>query len=316
MRSLILSMGEAMVDVLPAGEGLWRPVPGGSSYNVALALGRLGAPAAFVGRLSRDEQGERMTRALAAAGVTTDLVSRDERPSPLSLVERGTQARSARYAIHLVDTAHAPPDLPPNWRARAAHLHVSSFSALGGDWGRAVAQALDSAGGNLTRSFDVNIRPALLPEREATRALVADRIARADIVKASEEDLDWLFPGEAVETIAGRWSTQGRIILVTRGADGASIYIDGPPVHGNGFAVAVVDTVGAGDAFMAAFLARAAETDVLRDVRAASPAMLGALLAFANAAAALCCLRAGADAPTRAEVEAFLAASPLREKSD
>ena len=59
MRKRILSMGEALVDVLPAGEGLWRPVPGGSSYNVALALGRLGAPAAFVGRLSRDEQGKR-----------------------------------------------------------------------------------------------------------------------------------------------------------------------------------------------------------------------------------------------------------------
>lgn len=312
MRSRILSMGEALVDVLPDGEGLWRPVPGGSSYNVALALGRLGAPASFVGRLSRDEQGERMTQELVTAGVSTDLLSRDERPSPLSLVERGTQARSARYAIHLADTAHAPPDLPPNWRDGAAHLHVSSFSAVVGDWGRAVAQALDSANGALTRSFDVNIRPALLPEREATRALVADRMAHVEMVKASEEDLGWLFPDEAPLMIAAHWSAQGPAVLVTRGADGASIFIDGAPTHSDGFPAAVVDTVGAGDAFMAAFLAHSVETGVLGDLSAAGSETLGGLLAFANAAAALCCMKAGADAPTLAEVDAFLTASPSR----
>ncbi len=316
MRKRILSMGEAVVDVLPAGDGLWRPVPGGSSYNVALALGRLGAPAAFVGRLSRDEQGERMARALRQAGVAADLVSRDDRPSPLSLVERGTEAQSARYSIHLADTAHAPPDLPPNWLAGAAHLHVSSFSAIVGDWGRAVAQALDAAKGFMTRSFDINVRAALLPEREIARELIADRIARVEIVKASDEDIAWLFPGRSPAETAAALVAQGRMMILTRGAAGATVFVRGASFDRGGFEVAVTDTVGAGDAFMAAFLARANETGSLARLSEADADEIGALLDFANAAAALCCMRAGADAPSRGETEAFLRASRSNPVSD
>ena len=306
MRKHILSMGEALVDVLPAGDELWRPVSGGSSYNVALALGRLGAPAAFVGRLSRDEQGRRMAAALEAAGVATDLVSRDDRPSPLSLVERGSEARNARYSIHLADTAHAPPDLPEDWLAGAAHLHVSSFSAVVGAWGAAVASALDAAKGRATRSIDINIRPGLLPTREKTRLLVEERLAQVEIVKASDEDLLWLFPDDDPLDMAARWSTRGPIAILTRGGDGASLFARGRAIHHPGFAVSVVDTVGAGDTFMAAFLSRAAESDVLGRLPDIGAEQIRALFGFANAAAALCCARPGADAPTRGQVEAFL----------
>lgn len=316
MRSMILSMGEALVDVLPAGDGLWRPVPGGSSYNVALALGRLGAPAAFVGRLSRDEQGERMTRALAEAGVSTALVSRDKRPSPLSLIERGSETASARYAIHLAGTAHAPPDLPAHWSQKAAHLHVSSFSAVVGDWGRAVGTALAETRGALTRSFDVNIRPALLSDRATTQALVADRLANVELVKASKEDIGWLCPGQSPERVAADWSTRGLAAILTRGMKGATLFVKGSPVHGAGYSVDVVDTVGAGDVFMAAFLAWGLEGGALQAPADMDATRAHALLERANAAAALCCMRAGAEAPTRADIDAFIAASPSRGKSD
>jgi len=306
MRSQILSMGEALVDVLPAEGGLWRPVPGGSSYNVALALGRLGAPAAFVGRMSGDEQGRRMAAILAEAGVATGLVSADDRPSPLSLVERGSEMQSARYSIHLADTAHAPPDLPANWLDGAAHLHVSSFSAVVGAWGEAVGEALYSARGCVTRSFDLNIRPNLLPGREATRELVAARLTEVEIVKASDDDLRWLFPGADPEQIAADWSRPGLIAILTRGADGASTFIHGAEVSRLATSVAVVDTVGAGDAFMAAFLARAREHRLLHGLAGQDADTIGELLAFANAAAALCCRRAGADMATRAELDLFL----------
>lgn len=316
MRKRILSMGEAVVDVLPVGEGLWRPVPGGSPYNVALALGRLGAPAAFVGRLSRDEQGERMAEALRQAGVDVDLVSRDDRPSPLSLVERGTEAQSARYSIHLAETAHAPPNLPAGWRDGAAHFHVSSFSAVTGDWGRAVAETLDAAKGYMTRSFDINVRAALLPEREIARELIADRIARVEIVKASDEDLAWLFSGRSPAETAAEWSSQGRMTILTRGAAGATVFVCGASFDRRGFEVTVTDTVGAGDAFVAAFLSRANETGLLARLSEADADEIGALLGFANAAAALCCMRAGADAPSRGETEAFLRASRSNPVSD
>lgn len=306
MHSQILSMGEALVDVLPAEGGLWRPVPGGSSYNVALALGRLGAPAAFVGRLSADEQGRGMTAILAAAGVATGLVSIDNRPSPLSLVERGSEAGSARYSIHLAGTAHAPPDLPAGWLDNAAHLHVSSFSAVVGAWGAAVGDALAVARGRITRSFDVNIRPNLLPGREATQKLVAARLDEVEIVKASEDDLRWLFPRAEPQQVAANWSRRGRIAILTRGAQGAIAFIGGAAIHRPACPVAVVDTVGAGDAFMAAFLTHALERVMLDGLAEENAEAIGALLNFANAAAALCCSRAGADMATRAEVDALI----------
>lgn len=309
MRKRILSMGEAVVDVLPAKNGLWRPVPGGSSYNVALALGRLGSPAAFVGRLSRDEQGRRMLVALEEGGVATDLVAGDERPSPLSVVERGSETRSARYSIHLADTAHAPPELPAGWLDNAGHLHVSSFSAVVGDWGRAVGAALDGAQGIATRSFDVNVRPNLLPARGAALELVMTRLRQVEFVKASEEDLRWLCPGEPPKEIARHWSSLGPLTILTHGGDGATAFIDGAPIRRPGCVVRVVDTVGAGDVFMAAFLARAVEFGCLTDLRGASAETISALLDFANAAAALCCSRVGADGPTRPEVENLLGAS-------
>lgn len=309
-------MGEAVVDVLPAGDGLWRPVPGGSSYNVALALGRLGAPAAFVGRLSRDEQGRRMLAILDDAGVSADLVTPDDRPSPLSLVERGSETQSARYSIHLADTAHAPPDLRPDWLAGAAHLHVSSFSAIVGDWGQAVSAALDAAQGVGTRSFDVNIRPNLLPPREAARDLVAARLKQVEIVKASDEDLCWLFPDHAPQDMAARWSRQGPVTILTRGAAGADVFVRGASVSRSGRPVRVADTVGAGDAFIAAFLARALQMDVLARLSDARADEIAGLLDFANTAAALCCARAGADAPTRAQVESAFEPSRSNRNSD
>lgn len=306
MDARILSMGEALVDVLPTEDGLWRPVAGGSSFNVALALGRLQAPAAFVGRLSRDEQGRRMRGQLAAAGVDLDLVANDDRPSPLSLIERGTQAESARYSIHLADTAHAPPDLPAGWLADAQHLHTSSFSAITGPWGAAVAAALAAARGLMTRSFDLNIRPALVPPRDETRALVARRIDAVEIVKASEDDLAWLYPDEAPAAVAANWAgAGGRIVLLTRGAAGAVAFLGEAAVSRPAFASRVVDTVGAGDAFMAAFLGRALAAGALGEPLKVAHERLADLLDFSNAAAALCCARAGADAPHLKEVEDF-----------
>lgn len=309
-------MGEALVDVLPADDGLWRPVPGGSSYNVALALGRLGAPAAFVGRLSRDEQGRRMRSILEGAGVGVGLVTNDDRPSPLSLIERGSETGSARYSIHLAETAHAPPDLPADWLDGAAHLHVSSFSAITGAWGDAVGAALESARGATTRSLDVNIRPGLIPLQADACLLIDARLRHVEIVKASEDDLAWLFPGRAPADVAAEWSTKGLLAILTQGAAGATAFIGGASIPVPGQAIDVVDTVGAGDAFMAAFLTRAAESGLLSRLAHVEPCEIAPLLAFANAAAALCCRRAGADPPTRPEIEAFLERSRASRQSD
>ena len=298
-------MGEALVDVLPTDDGLWRPVPGGSSYNVALALGRLGAPCGFVGRLSRDEQGERMFAALRREGVDTSLCERDGRPSPLSLVSRGPEAASVEYSIYLDGTAHAPPDLPAGWMDGAAHLHVSSFSAIAGPWGEAVSSALATARERVSTSFDVNIRPRLIPARKVALALIEARIAHVDLIKASDEDLEWLFPGRDPGEAAADWAARFDCpVLLTRGAQGASAYFAGRFIDVSGLPIAVLDTVGAGDCFVAAFIWQAVGHSGLMK-RDLDGAQIAEWLALANAAAALCCSRRGADPATRGEIEAF-----------
>lgn len=304
MQGRIISLGESVVDVLPAHGGLWRPVPGGSSYNFALALGRLGAACAFAGRLSLDARGERMASILRAANVDLDLCDRDERPSPLSLVTVGVGGPT--FEIYLDGTAHAPPALGPAWIVGARHLHVSSFSAVSGCWGETVLTALQASRGNISASLDVNIRPRLLPPRAATLAALETRLGLVDLVKASDEDLAWLQPDQPPLATASAWARRfGCPVLLTLGARGAIACLPDEQEHAHGISVDVVDTVGAGDCFVAAFLARALTpgdlATTLRDKRLA-----GDCLSFANAAAALCCARAGADPATRSEIAALL----------
>ena len=305
MSQRILSMGEAVVDVLPSGD-LWRPAAGGSSYNVALALGRLAAPVAFVGRLSRDAQGQRMCDALARNGVALDLCARDDRASPLSLVSAGTETTSARYSIYLEGTAHAPPDLPPNWLDGAAHLHVSSFSAIAGDRGAAVESAMNKAHGRVSVSLDINVRPTLVPPRPIALSLIEKRLAHVDLVKASDEDLRWLRPDRSETEVAAAWAERfGALVILTQGERGATAYFRGEAIQRAAFPVDVADTVGAGDAFVAAILACAVRGEKPRLADVDRSALEG-WLDFASAAAALCCSRHGADSGARPEIEALL----------
>lgn len=305
-RRLVFSMGEALVDLLPVDDGLLRPAPGGSSYNVALALARLEAPVGFIGRLSNDENGQLMFDALTRAGVDATLVRRDARPSPLSFIERGTAAGHVRYNIYLAETAHAPPDLTGDWLAEAAHLHVSSFSAVCGAWGEAVVAALREARHSISSSFDINIRAPLLPPRAQAAALVEQRVALASVVKASDDDLRWLHPDETPDAVAMRWARDGRVVLLTRGALGASAFRDDDLVSCPAPKIDVVDTIGAGDAFLAAFLAHAFSEDGLgRGAMARwEGERLHAALRFATIAGALTCTRAGAATPTLSEIRA------------
>jgi fructokinase len=303
----IFSMGEALVDLLPVDEGLLRPVPGGSPYNVALALAGFETPVAFVGRLSNDEPGQKMFDALVRLGVNVALVGRDPRPSPLAFVERGTAGGQARYNIYLAQTAHAPPYLAGDWLTKAGHLHVSSFSAICGAWGEAVAAALREAQRRISCSFDLNIRAPLLPSRAKTAALVEERVALVSMVKASEEDLAWLYPGETPDAVALRWAQDGRIVLLTRGAAGAAAFHNGDLVACPAPKIDVVDTIGAGDVFLAAFLAQMHSEGVLDRgaVATLNRKRLHAALRFATIAGALTCARAGAVAPTPSEIRAL-----------
>jgi fructokinase len=304
----ILVTGEALVDLVPRrrGEALYQAVLGGSPYNVAIGLGRLGASVAFAGRLSRDSNGERFLAALEREAVDLSYVVRSKRPSPLAFVSMASGGTGPRYAFYLESTAFdgkAP--LPQDWPAGLVHLHIGSFSALAGKQGKAALAALKRARTHASTSFDPNIRPLVLPEREDVVELVEARVALSTIVKASEEDMNWLYPGRDPQEAMADWAQRGpKLAVLTRGAHGAKGYFGQSSVVLPAPAVKLVDTIGAGDSFTAALLAIMAEDRALG--AAADPISRDHVyrwLDFSIRAAAITCTRKGADPPRRRELE-------------
>ncbi len=306
---LVLVTGEALVDLIPREDTTYEAVLGGSPYNTAIGLGRLGVRTGFAGRLSSDTMGEALMAELSASGVDAAFSTVDPRPSPLAFVTRGTAATGSRYSFYLGATAYdgASP-LGTDWAARASHLHIGSFSATDGALGAAALAALQNAGAGATTSYDPNIRPFVVPPRSETLPMVEERVRLSTYVKASDEDFDWLYPGTPPSEAAARWAGLGpRLVVMTRGGSGAEAHFRGERIVQPAPSIDVVDTVGAGDSFMAALLAAMAEDGALgAGAREPGEEEIGRWLLFAIAAAAITCTRQGAQPPTRAEVAKVL----------
>jgi len=308
---MILISGEALIDLIPdpVKPNAYDAVLGGSPYNVAIGLARLGSQTGFVSRISADGNGEALAAALATNGVDLGFVARDPRPTTLAFVMRGTAKTGSRYSFYLDGTAYDGPwPFPKAWPKGARHLHVGSFSAVERH-GEAVVEAMRLAGSGATVSFDPNIRPFVTPDREAVARLVERQMALARIVKASEEDLEWLYPGRSIGDSLAAWTRAGpRFCVATLGGRGALALLGRERVEVAAPKVEVVDTVGAGDSFMSALLS-AMDRDHSLGAEAPAPSRskLEGWLRFAAAASAITCTRKGSDPPTRAEVEALLA---------
>ena len=307
---MILISGEALIDLIPDPDkdGRYDAVRGGSPYNVAIGLGRLGAPTAFVSRISADANGEALAAALASDGVDLSLIARDPRPTPLAFVMRGTARTGSRYSFYLDATAFDGRwPFPAVWPEGARHLHVGSIAAVDARHGESVIAALRLARAQATTSFDPNIRPLVTPDRDSVAKLVERQVALSSVVKASEEDLLWLYPGRAYEDALADWARRGPFFCVaTLGSRGALAILGGRRALVPAPKVDVVDTVGAGDSFMSSLLA-AMDRDGALGAGAAAPSLerLEAWLAFAAAAAAITCTRKGSDPPTLAETMKF-----------
>jgi fructokinase len=309
---MILISGEALIDLIPdaARKNGYDAVLGGSPFNVAIGLGRLGSPTAFVSRISKDPNGESLAGALVESGVDMTFVARDAKPSPLAFVMRGTAQSGARYSFYLDATAYDEAwPFPRIWPTGAKHLHVGSFCAVDHMHGTSSAEALAMARTFATTSFDPNIRPMVTPDREAVLPLVEREVALASLVKASEEDLAWLYPERAPEHSLAAWALLGpHFCVMTRGEQGAVAYLQSERLVAPSPVVKVVDTVGAGDSFMSALIAAMDSDGALgAGGRAPTSAGLAKWLNFAVTASAITCTRRGADPPTRAEVLAWRA---------
>lgn len=298
--------GENLIDLIPGeeispGETRWSALSGGGPLNTAVALAKLGADTHFLGRIGSDAFGRQIERHLAANGVELDLVVRSEDPTALGIVSLD-EAGKASYNFHLRGTAGfswRPGEFPDldgdDW------LH---FGSIGFVVGSGVRPLLDFVGRTEAAvSFDLNIRPSVIPERSDYFELVTPLMAAAGrsggIVKASDDDINWLVDDDDPLSYAEAWALEYglSLFIVTLGAEGAvAVKPDGRRVQVGGRRVDLVDTVGAGDTFMAGFLTRYAD----------NPEDLEAALANGVAASALVCTRKGANPPTQAEVEAFV----------
>jgi fructokinase len=310
---MILISGEALIDLIPdpVRESAYDVALGGSPFNVAIGLARLGAQTAFVSRLSADGNGEALAASLAENGVDLSFIARDARPTMLAFVMRGTAKTGSRYSFYLDATAYdgAWP-FPAEWPKGGRHLHVGSVAALDPRHGQSVVLALTGARLRATVSFDPNIRPLVTPDRDAVRRLAERQVALAHLVKASEEDLEWLYPDRSVEDSLAAWTRSGpRFCVATLGDRGAVAMLGKERVEVPAPRVEVVDTVGAGDSFMSALLS-AMDRDNALGAKTPAPSRsdLERWLRFAAAASAITCTRKGSDPPTRTEVEAAIAA--------
>ena len=310
---MILCCGEALIDMIPVrtadGAEAFAPLPGGAVFNTAIALGRLGAPTGFLCGLSRDLFGTRLEAALAEAGVDPAPCPRSDRPTTLAFVTLvDGQARYAFYdentALRMVTEADMPP-LPAD--ADAAFFGGISLAVepCGSAYEALFTEAAQA--GRLTM-IDPNIRPGFVADEAAYRARLDRMMQRADIVKLSDEDMGWLFPGIGEGEVAHRLLSAGgtSLLLVTRGARGATCHARGGlRVDRPAPVVRVVDTVGAGDTFNAGFLAGLARAGALG--REKLPALgregLGECLAHAVTAATVTASRQGADPPWAREME-------------
>lgn len=256
----ILVCGEALYDLLQTGSGengavAFDAQPGGSPFNVAMGVARLGGKAALLTGLSTDAMGERLHQQLVTEGVDTGYLVRSDRRTTLSMVGLD-QSGSPDYAFYGGGTADCAltvedmPSLPPEIQA----LHFGSYSLVVQPVADALA-VLASAHPDRFISLDPNIRPTIQPDMQIWRERIDALRPNADLIKVSVEDLAHLFPGENAEEIVRTWVQEHPCtVVLTAGAQRISAFNGDDVVNAVPPRVDVVDTVGAGDSVQAALL--------------------------------------------------------------
>jgi len=301
----IIVSGENVADLLPAESGRLRVALGGGPANTAVAAARLGGEVSFAARFGSDAFGQAFRDRLSAAGVDLSHAAvLVEAPSSLSVASLDASG-AASYDFWLNGAADfAATDLPT---PEAGDIqHIGSLAAYWQPGADVAERWINESQGTVT--LDVNLRPIVLERQPDAIARLERLVQRANVVKASDDDLRMAYPGTDPERMARAWLEleQGpSLVVITLGADGAiGLTRDARRVHVPAPKVEVVDTIGAGDAAMGALLTELASTSVAEVCD-----NLEETLRFTVAVAALACTKTGAYAPTADEVAAYLASS-------
>jgi len=306
-RALVI--GEALIDIVEREGRVTGEHVGGSPLNVAVGLARLGRGVDFLTHIGNDPRGTRIAEYVKSSGaqLVSGSIGAERTPTALATLDADG---SASYVFdidwQLAGTAEVGPPLV---------AHTGSIATVLEPGCRATAALLDAYHPSATITFDPNVRPALIEDADIARGRIDRLIERCDVVKASDEDMRWIDPNRTPEQIARTWLGLGpSIVAVTIGGEGAFAMCAAGTVRVPALRVNVVDTVGAGDAFMTGLIDGLWSLDLLGAERRPQLARIGvdaltAVVRTAALSAALTVARAGADLPDRATRDAAAAGS-------
>lgn len=308
----IVVIGEALIDLIQQTDGSYQAKPGGAPANVSIALARLGAHVSFAGRMSTDGFGEQLHAWLSVEDIDLSLVERTADPTTLAVASLDEKGK-ATYSFYVKGTADW------GWTLGAfTNLDVTPPAAIViGSLATAIdpgATVIEHLAASLHSSqssavvIDLNIRPGLGFDRDAERLRVDRQIRFAHLIKASDDDLAWLYPERTPDETAAAWAADGHFVIMTRGADGATLFTPlGETVSVSAPVITLVDTVGAGDSFLGTMLYGLQQRAALG--RNAGALLAGIsiddwrqLLSLAAKVGAITCSRAGCNPPTLAEL--------------
>jgi fructokinase len=311
---MYLVCGEALFDFFSEDDasGLaskvnFKAIAGGSPFNVAVGLCRLGVDSALFGGLSTDYLGRRLQQVLKDEGVRPDYLVEFAAPTTLAMVAVGTNGsphysfRGEGCADRQLSAAHLP-----ILGTEVRGLHVGSFSLVVQPIGDALLQLVQRESGQRLVTLDPNVRLNPEPNIELWRERIATLVPLVDLIKVSDEDLSLLYPEQDPQQVIERWlEHRCQIVFLTRGGDGASVF---SRQHGHwsvpAVSVKIADTVGAGDTFQAALITWLTENglDSVEGVQQLAREQIDAMLRFAVQAAALTCSKTGPDLPYRQQL--------------
>jgi fructokinase len=306
-RALVI--GEALIDIVEREGHITGEHVGGSPLNVAVGLARLGRGVDFLTHIGDDARGRRIADYIKQSGVQLVSGSQTAQRTPTALATLDASG-SAQYEFDIEWQLAGTPEVAPPVVA-----HAGSIATVLEPGCRATAALLDAYHPSATITFDPNVRPALIEDADIARGRIDRWIERCDVVKASDEDMGWIDPGRSPEQIARTWLDLGpSVVAVTMGGNGAFAMCAAGTVRVPALRVKVVDTVGAGDAFMTGLIDALWSLGLLgagrrRHLARISVDALTTVVQTAALSAALTVARAGADLPDRATRDAASAGS-------
>ena len=309
---MIAVCGEALIDFAPIevpNNRAYLPIPGGSPYNVAIGLARLGCPVDFIAKLSNDEFGQILRRNLVSNGGLDRFTISGPEPSTLAFIhiENEKDPHFSFFSNDSADRNFLMSDLPTPLPIEIQAIHFGSFSLAHEPIATTLQKLIEREHTRRIISIDPNVRPSFVTNKNQYIARLEKLISLASIVKVSTEDIAWLYPNFAPDEILSKWISSGPSLgILTSGAEGSyALTSSGVNLNSPAHPVSVIDTVGAGDSFMSALLWWLLEKKFLdhESIKTLGEKEIRDLLNYSSEAASITCGRSGANPPFDFEIK-------------